>query len=868
MLSHHQEVTVGFELNDARLAKVARSIERSKARLNQTEIFINLEPIQNTDATEKALWEAQVKKLLYRRDTGAMKKSFPSLEDALKRNARRLEKEEKRREAEKQKIKVSDGTDFYKSSLKAAEFAAEKAKSHAFGSKIEGEVLKTIHNYSGCNSIYTKERVLVRKDGHGFTYTSSLPPWISSSTYANADSAFKTRPEAFQVAFKAPSREPGKTAEEIKEFRIARLKKFQMFAQRRNEALKSGNDSPTTATSPDGNFNFPPVSPLASPRSIEDNSKSGFLSSDNLDFSHIHGESVTLSNSQRTPSVAKKKTSLRYKPKDFTFDALSMCDIRSKKSPIITLDDNDISYEEESAEREEKVIDTAVTKSKKLSRSASTPISHSFPISLKISSVEEASLALETRDKAIQAAALRKAAEEKALAKAKKAEEDAARKAAALALAAAEAAREAALLAAKEEEVAQALALAQAEAEAAELEAKQQTVEDMGASDQAEITVGAMLESEIQSQVIEPNSDSYGVEVPEEALNEEPRWSVSGIFNTFEQEKEEDKSPWWTSGENFVSGYAEENPQQLEEMGIDGGNILETTTTDDAAVQGVDMPSSQQALEVQTDEVVQGEVQGPSSVSSSKNSPSKSSKLSKKKKVIDEGPKIDLNKYRVQKLVSHRNDRVDLRKIECSKTFDRLESLGLDVKTVPIPTNILTDEKAVDDFLAQWRKEQEVYSPSKPATAKYLGKLIPIKPVEVSDILLPMRRSSDDAYAIVDSIVGSGEVTSVDRPESRPDSRLFPSQVENVTEDDMRCYVESINLQTLPLPKTVTDYLAELDAETIEIMSGTKSPKKGKWAQSEAEEAEQRSLEEEKASVAASIESEKSQMQRRRYLMA
>ena len=82
----------------------------------------------------------------------------------------------------------------------------------------------------------------------------------------------------------------------------------------------------------------------------------------------------------------------------------------------------------------------------------------------------------------------------------------------------------------------------------------------------------------------------------------------------------------------------------------------------------------------------------------------------------------------------------------------------------------------------------------------------------------------------------------------------------------MRCYVENINLASLALPKSVTDYLSQLDAETAEILSNAKSHKK--WTMTEEEKAEQESLEDKEASIAVSIDSERSQMALRRFLMA
>lgn len=208
-----------IELHDKMLLEMQKSFKKLKKRIHKVELNLHLIP-PDSEPVEMALWKAKVDKLLV---TEQAHMDFPCYENVhdewLKKhpppiylsNGEQIVFLE--RDKQKQKMKAARAIPA-KTLKKLAEIRETKnfGVTKSMGSMEEGQELKTIKNYSGCNTLTRNTRVLVRKDARippDAREGSSLPPRFGPGTYDNTDPKILRpvrSPRGLESSFKAPER--------------------------------------------------------------------------------------------------------------------------------------------------------------------------------------------------------------------------------------------------------------------------------------------------------------------------------------------------------------------------------------------------------------------------------------------------------------------------------------------------------------------------------------------------------------------------------------------------------------------------------------------------------------------------------------
>ena len=250
-------------LNAKQIAASRTSVARVKKRLHDTELTLILEPPKN-ELAEREEWRLKVTELIERKD----KLPFPSLkeiEDQKDDEDRKLvqsrQEESKRR---KHKVKLSDEEKLEQ--VKRIELKRRiDPNCKFFGPSEEGVPLRTVDNYTGCNSIYEGSRTLVRRNPKVevlSSVSSSLPPWFGPGYYQNADPALfsQLKETSYQVWVKSQPRSHEATANELRH-------KKQERSVMRNPNARSDPPFCTDRYSLKNEEPFQPHSSVASPGS-------------------------------------------------------------------------------------------------------------------------------------------------------------------------------------------------------------------------------------------------------------------------------------------------------------------------------------------------------------------------------------------------------------------------------------------------------------------------------------------------------------------------------------------------------------------------------------------------------------------------
>ena len=212
------EFDVDLLLNERQVACTRNSISKMKKRLHDTQLTLILEPPENEPA-EIYEWKAKVHELINRRE----KLDFPTMRMILKekRDEDALTSPLLKPPDEKINNPPHSRSTNKRSSvtqeqiwerMKKAELRKRLATDcKAFGANQEGEVLRTIENYQGLNSVHPTSRTLVRKTHirGPFDNTSSVPASIGPGQY-DITNNIPLKPGGdigYQIAFKAVPRD-------------------------------------------------------------------------------------------------------------------------------------------------------------------------------------------------------------------------------------------------------------------------------------------------------------------------------------------------------------------------------------------------------------------------------------------------------------------------------------------------------------------------------------------------------------------------------------------------------------------------------------------------------------------------------------
>ena len=214
-------------LFDKRLNKTGSFIASVKKRVNDTEILLNLEPKDKSDKIELKNWEDKFSIILSDKEYS----KFPSMSDILheysekaaKNAADKLAAKEKAKRDEEEAIrrakfrKLGDPVHLNLNQLppeslnKVKELRKTKyfGETRTFGPSEIGAEVGTIKNYKGLNTIHTKERVLIRRDGRKTSFEKDTPPWMGPGYYdsSKAETFLGPKTPALDIPFKTISRE-------------------------------------------------------------------------------------------------------------------------------------------------------------------------------------------------------------------------------------------------------------------------------------------------------------------------------------------------------------------------------------------------------------------------------------------------------------------------------------------------------------------------------------------------------------------------------------------------------------------------------------------------------------------------------------
>lgn len=214
-------------LFDKRLKKTGSYIASVKKRVNDTEILLNLEPNDKSDKIELKNWEDKFSIVLSDKEYS----KFPSMNDILleysekaaKNAADKLAAKEKAKRDEEEAIrrakfrKLGDPVHINLNQLnpeslnKVKELRKTKyfGETRTFGPSEIGAEVGTIKNYKGLNTIHTKERVLIRRDGRKTSFEKDTPPWMGPGYYnsSKAETFLGPKTPALEIPFKTVSRE-------------------------------------------------------------------------------------------------------------------------------------------------------------------------------------------------------------------------------------------------------------------------------------------------------------------------------------------------------------------------------------------------------------------------------------------------------------------------------------------------------------------------------------------------------------------------------------------------------------------------------------------------------------------------------------
>lgn len=184
----------------------------TKRKLHETELMISLEPPKkgnDEDNYEWVQWDKSVNEIMKRK----VNRSFPSLAQMKKDNEMKkmAQKDLKRKKtAASREAWARQAQVIMQKQTKSMQEKVLQGKGK-FGDSIEGEVIGSIENYYGCNSIHTGKRTLIRKNGriHDANSNESLPPWIGPQFYEIPPQALDPHQKSttyYQIPFKAPPR--------------------------------------------------------------------------------------------------------------------------------------------------------------------------------------------------------------------------------------------------------------------------------------------------------------------------------------------------------------------------------------------------------------------------------------------------------------------------------------------------------------------------------------------------------------------------------------------------------------------------------------------------------------------------------------
>ena len=260
-------------LFDKRLNKTGSYIASIKKRVNDTEILLNLEPKDKNDKIELKNWEDKFKKVLECKEYSY----FPSMGDILHEYSERASKAaadkqaaiEKAKRDEEEAIrrakfrKLGDPVHLNLNTLppeslnKVKESRKTKyfGETRTFGPSEIGAEIGTIKNYKGLNTIHTKERTLVRRDGKKTSFEKDVPPWMGPGYYdsTKAEKFLGTKSAALDIPFKAISRDVNPTLGALDHDEI-RDRRLTAISSRRNR-------SRTPSPEKDQNIYFSTLSP-------------------------------------------------------------------------------------------------------------------------------------------------------------------------------------------------------------------------------------------------------------------------------------------------------------------------------------------------------------------------------------------------------------------------------------------------------------------------------------------------------------------------------------------------------------------------------------------------------------------------------
>ena len=214
-------------LNEKQIAASRSSVARVKKRLHDTELTLILEPPKNERA-EREEWRLKVTELIERKE----QLPFPNLEEIEeqldKKEQQRLRLQSRQDENKRRKPKPFLTDEEKLEQVKRIELKRRiDPNCKFFGPSQEGEPIRTIENYAGCNTIYAGSRTLIRRNPKVEVFAStvsSLPPWFGPGYYKNADpKLFSALPESsYQVWVKSEERVCADTATDLREKKIER----------------------------------------------------------------------------------------------------------------------------------------------------------------------------------------------------------------------------------------------------------------------------------------------------------------------------------------------------------------------------------------------------------------------------------------------------------------------------------------------------------------------------------------------------------------------------------------------------------------------------------------------------------------------
>lgn len=237
-------------LYERRLSTSIKHIKTTKKRLNDAELLFNLYPTDDGDIDDVAKWEGQIRCLL---DT-KVSLDLPSITDIHSISASSQSKSRNSHNNTYESTSKSHGSNDKKKWINSKTIKGLEAMRNfkrfgpctfAFGPKLEGQVLRTIDDYNGLNSIYTKSRTLVRKDARLSSSMSSLPPWIGCGYYdLNTSTEYlDQRPDsAYQVTFKAISRDVP-TCNDIEAYKAREMRKDEEYRKKKVGDSANNNSS-------------------------------------------------------------------------------------------------------------------------------------------------------------------------------------------------------------------------------------------------------------------------------------------------------------------------------------------------------------------------------------------------------------------------------------------------------------------------------------------------------------------------------------------------------------------------------------------------------------------------------------------------